>query len=463
MNIFKKILAVILSVSLLLTLLCACKKDDGAGEQSALPSDADSSEHSSAEGSSSEDSGIASSAESSESGEYSSANAVSSEDSSATGDITSSTAESTASPNHSSADDSSALSSSADSSQPPVQDSSAPDISSSAPDSSVPDSSVPDSSAPDVSSSAPDSSAPDSSAPDSSIPDSSVSDSSIPDSSAPDSSVWESSASSEDSSFEESSAAPEIPADPTTPRTPLPEALYADPIDSFFDDSVFIGYSIMMHFGKYVSQWRTEVDSSVMGDAIFCAAVGISFHADATQTPDTPDTTLPLFRGEHYNFADLPAATGSDTIYIGLPVYSDLKWAGSSSTAVDEAYRSTVAGIKRIRAKNPNLNIVLLSGTYNSGIYDGLSYKWQNNGKVLEYNNRVLDYCNENGIDFIDVATPLTDYRGFFVADYATDGEYHIKKEAYQIWVAILRDYATGKQNGTWQNITEMPSLPYFE
>ncbi len=454
MNKLQRILATVLALSVLATLLVSCK-------------DADKKE------SSSEDTAVEASdstADTSDDTREDSSYVQSSEQSSADGQsAASSEVEASSAPSSSAPDDSSTTSKAPESSSTaPDTSSAAPDTSSTAPDNSSTapstSSTAPDtgSTAPDTSSTAPvtskdDSSAQTSSAPDSSVPDSSVFESSAPVSSMPDSSAPASSA--PISSILPDSSEEEISVDPYSPLNPLPEKLYADPIDSFFDNSVFLGYSIMMHFGRYVQQWRQEIDSSIMGDALFCAGVGISFHADATQTPDTPDTTLPLFRGRPYNFADLPIATGSDTLYIGLMVYSDLKWAGSSSTAATEAYAATVQGIRRIQAKNPNLNIVLLSGTYNSGIYQGLSKKWQSNDKVMEYNNLVINYCNKNGIDFIDVATPLVDHRGYFVADYATDGEYHIQKQAYYLWMEQLRDYATRKKNGTWQNITQMPTF----
>ncbi len=474
MNILKKLAAITLAISLLGTLMVGCGDDKVADSSDDTSLDSSSAEGSATEAASSEES--LASAESSESVETEETT-LDSHESSET-----SVAESSATTVDSSEADAPSKAPEVESKEPPKQDDSsvappkddssvAPpkqDESSAAPpkqdDNSVAPPKQDDSSAaPPVESTVSDDSSVEPPKQDeSSVSPAKPDDSSVAppedsseEASSTDSSVSESSV--PDDSSEESS---EISVDPYTPLNPLPDTLYADPIDSFFDNSVFIGYSITMHFGRYVGQWRQEIDSSIMGNAIFCAAVGISFNADATQTPDTPNTTLPLFRGEHYNFADLPAATGSDTMYIGLTPYSDLKWAGSASSAVDEAYRSTVNGLRRIMSKNPNLKIVVLAGTYNSGTYDQLSYNWQSNAQVYEYNNRVLDFCTANGIDFVDVATPLTDHRGYFVEDYASDGEYHIIKQAYYLWMEALRDYATKKTNGTWQNPVDMPYLP---
>ncbi len=252
------------------------------------------------------------------------------------------------------------------------------------------------------------------------------------------------------------------PSNGGTPLNELPDDsdITTDEVDTFFNNSVFIGYSIMMHFGRYVGEWRQDVDESILGEALFCAGVSMGFTTDRIQTPDTPENSLPLFQGQAYNFADLPAATGCDTLYIGLSGYSDLKRAEADETCVFSAYNEAVMGVERIKAKNPDLKIVLLSCTYNTEVFDGLTVERCTNAQVYEYNNLVLDYCNDNGIDFIDVSTMLTDSKGLLVEDYSTDGEYHIVKNAYYLWVEALRDYAKQKQEGTWKNIDDMPALP---
>ncbi len=246
------------------------------------------------------------------------------------------------------------------------------------------------------------------------------------------------------------------------PKDPIRELgeIKADSVDSFFNNSVFIGYSIMMHFGRYVGEWRESVDESIMGNALFCAGVSMGFTTDRIHTPDTPDNALPLYQGKAYNFADLPAATGCDTLYIGLSGYSDLKRAESAENCVQQAYREAVMGIGRIRDKNPDLKIVILSSTYNTAIYDALPEARCSNEKVYEYNNMVLNYCNGKGIDFVDVSTCLTDHRGRFAEEYANDEEYHIIKEAYYLWLEELRAYARAKTEGAWENPEEMPTLP---
>ncbi len=270
--------------------------------------------------------------------------------------------------------------------------------------------------------------------------------------------VLESSDAVSDSEEEEESSEAEV----SVSKLPDDSAIKADAVDSYFDGSVFIGYSIMMHFGRYIGEWRQEVDPSILGGAIFCAGVSVGFTVDRTQTPDMPETSLPVFKGQAYNFADLPTATGCDTLYIGLSGYSDLKRAPVAEVCVETAYNEAVMGIERIRDKNPDVNIVILSCTYNTEVFEGLTPDRCSNAQVLEYNNLVLDYCTDNGIDFIDVSTALTDENGLLHEDLTNDEEYHLHKNTYFYWLEALRDYAAKKQEGTWENSADMPNLPAF-
>lgn len=243
-----------------------------------------------------------------------------------------------------------------------------------------------------------------------------------------------------------------------SPVATTQKALCADPIDSFFNTSLFLGYSIVMHFGMYVGQWKKEIDSTIMGDCLNIGAVGVSFWSNGKQTPSMPNNNLPRYGGVAYNFEDLPAATGCDTMYIGLTCYSELK---VYSTPQDAA-QVVAENIKKIKDKNPSVNIVILSGTYNTGTFEQLGEKYSqslSNQSIRGFNNYVLDYCNQNGVDFLDVSTPITNSDGLVPIEYASDHDYHLAKVAFRAWIDVLRDYARKKEAGTWKNLTVMPEL----
>ncbi len=278
--------------------------------------------------------------------------------------------------------------------------------------------------------------------------------------------------SSEESSFVDSSdevSAPEasepvyVPNSQDDPVMQIPANFaYYDPIDAYFNDSVFIGYSIMMHFGRYTEDWRNSWDYRLMGTAEFRAGVGMNFRNNKSQDPSSPDTTLPKHNNVGYRFEDLPDAMGVKTMVIGCMPYSDMGL-GSAENCARRGADIEIEGLRMIKFLNPELHIIVLSGTYNTGESPSgaINLDRVNNENIRTFNNYILEYCNSEGIDFIDVSTPLTNGYGYFLKEWSSDDSYHIKQDPYKIWIQILRDYARKKEAGTWQNLTVMPELGF--
>ena len=118
--------------------------------------------------------------------------------------------------------------------------------------------------------------------------------------------------------------------------------------------------------------------------------------------------------------------------------------------------------VDAIKAKSPDVKIVILANTYMVKNFN--SYQKLHNGSISEYNNLLLDYCNENGYDFIDVATPLME-NDVLADKFCSDNDIsnsnclgcHLLPDAYAIWTAVLRDYARAVQAGAYVNPDSMP------
>lgn len=281
--------------------------------------------------------------------------------------------------------------------------------------------------------------------------------SSVPDSSESEESFYEESSeeTSEDESSEDESSEDEDSSDvgdsaDSDPIVTAPDALATSEIDAFFDDSVFVGHSVMVHFSSYVSRWRSGISNDILGNARFCCTSNFSFYNNQTQTPDTVDNVLPKFRGTAYNIEDLPGATGCSTVYLGLMGLNDLGMCSSAAACAEETAARVAECIEAIKANSPDVNIVVLSSTYLTRSTQ--HYSKLNNKNMRKLNKLVLDYCNANGVDFIDVATPLTDGDGYLADVYSSDNYCHLTQSAYYIWMDALRDYASSKQAGTWSN-----------
>ena len=263
----------------------------------------------------------------------------------------------------------------------------------------------------------------------------------------------ESSAPSDESSDTSSdvSQQPVIPPDPSEYSDVTDANLGSDAIDSYFNDSVFVGNSIMLHYKNYVTRRRGS-DSGFLGNAKFHASA--SFSCANTMQPITDSSTHPLYQGEKMKIEDAVAAMGAKTVYFSGMALNEVGIFGA-----EESARNLATVVDAIKAKSPDVKIVILANTYMVKNFN--SYQKLHNGSISEYNNLLLDYCNENGYDFVDITTPLV-ASGCLADKFCTDNAEggsgcHLTNDAYAIWTAVLRDYAKAEQAGTYVNPDSMP------
>lgn len=229
----------------------------------------------------------------------------------------------------------------------------------------------------------------------------------------------------------------------------------ASEYDDYFKDSMFIGLSVFVHFSNYVSSMKTKYPG-FLGNAIIFARSNFSAYNNFRYKPSDADSVHPKLNGEKMTCEDAVKASGVNTVYLSIMALNEL---GIYSTdCVKRTYDSTVKLIKAIQEKSPTVRVVILSNTYM--VYNKNNYKNLNNGNISALNNMVLDYCNANGLDFIDVSTMLMD--GNVLADKyckdIDDGGCHINDTGFAIWTCVLRNYAYLKQKGLYKNPAKMPT-----
>lgn len=289
---------------------------------------------------------------------------------------------------------------------------------------------------------------------------------SVPDSSAD---VSDGEASSAPESSEESSSSAVIDNTPLYPESYDERAVYFgehwvlnyDFTDAYFNNSVFVGNSIMLHYKNYVNNARAT-DSTFLGNSTFFAAASFSLYNNLKQTAESPDCALPSYQGKPMKITEAVGAMGVGTVYLSLMALNDIAIYANGETGVEETYKLATKLIEELNTAYPRVKVVVLSNTYLHYSSDYSSHKL-NNGSISTLNIKVLDYCNANGIDFIDVSTVLLDGNDClgdaFCSDVGSAAACHLTKYAYNAWTVILRDYAARKQAGTWQNPDSMKGL----
>lgn len=237
----------------------------------------------------------------------------------------------------------------------------------------------------------------------------------------------------------------------------------ADVNDAYFNDAVFVGNSIMLHYKNYITSNRAG-NSSLLGNASFFAAASFSFYNNKHQKAEQADCAWPTFRGEKLNITDAVSKMGAKTVYLSLMALNDIAMYKDGMTGVNETFNLLTALIDELRAANAELEIVIIGNTYLHSSSNNMSHKL-NNGSIHTFNTRVLDYCNQNGLDFVDVAYALIDDNGCLGTEFCSDVgaavACHLNQYAFNAWTELLRDYAGKKQAGRWANPTELKGFTY--
>ena len=232
--------------------------------------------------------------------------------------------------------------------------------------------------------------------------------------------------------------------------------------DAYFHNSVFVGNSIMLHFSNFVTRKRAS-DAGFLGKAQFFAAASFSFYNNANQTASSPDCALPLYAGTPMSISDAVGEMKIGTVYLSLMALNDIAIYSDGMTGILETYNLFVDLVEDLNEKYPATEVVVLSNTYLHSSGDNGRNKL-NNGSISDLNIRVLDYCNQNGLDFIDVSSVLLDDGKCLGTEFCSDigsasFACHLTKYAYNAWTFVLRDYAAAKQKGIWKNPESMEGL----
>lgn len=198
-------------------------------------------------------------------------------------------------------------------------------------------------------------------------------------------------------------------------------------IDAYFDDSVFVGDSIMLGFRNYAMK-RQDTFLSRMS---FLAAG--SFSANNALWDVDDKSVHPVYQGQQRQVWESISLMGSKKAFLMLGM-NDLNITGLEGSR--EKYEELIGKIKE---KNPDTEIIIMSMTY---VLKGKETGKLQNDTIREFNGMLQAMAEENGWGFVDVAEALADENGDLAEEYCSDGFAHQNPEAYDVWVSVLRKYA---------------------
>ncbi|OGO90653.1 MAG: hypothetical protein A2Y17_02885 [Clostridiales bacterium GWF2_38_85] len=251
---------------------------------------------------------------------------------------------------------------------------------------------------------------------------------------------------SSETTSEEESTVSEVsePSEPPIVQDTDLHGLTIQECNEYFNNSAFIGDSIAVGLKARV-QAKLLSDSNYFANPLFLCSESYGFYNALKEN----SSLHPTYNGEQMPVWDAIAEAKVSKVFIMLGLND---FAGSyATTGISNAEKL----INKILEKSPDVEIIITSTSYyvREGEKPDLG---RTNEVTRECNELMLQFCNDNGYDYIDISTCLTDDEGYLISEYSPDHYVHLYYQYYDRWIEIFRGYAADKILGQYQNIKTM-------
>ena len=217
---------------------------------------------------------------------------------------------------------------------------------------------------------------------------------------------------------------PGIPTEAETEAQPI--EVTEEQINTFYQDAVFVGDSIMEDFQLYC---RYRQSDPFLPQFRFLARTSFSLHNAAM--PISKKSKHPIYQGEQRFIWDSVRMVGAKTVYMMFG-QNDLDMGNDSV----ERYCSIIGKIKE---QSPEAEFVIMSMTYTLA---GKGKGPINNDNIRAFNETMKVVAAQNGWGFIDMSTPTSDGNGNLRPEFCSDHYVHHTNAAYRVWEDVLKEYA---------------------
>lgn len=217
-------------------------------------------------------------------------------------------------------------------------------------------------------------------------------------------------------------------ADATAPAATTPPKTGAGVDAAWFDDAVFVGDSVTLKLSYYC-----EDHPEALSDTQFFCAGSLSY-TNALWPLDDPDAVHPYYQGQTYLTENCAKVTGAKKVFIMLGM-NDIGLSG-----VDGAMENANTLIGNIKKNSPDVTFYIESVTPMIPSAEG---DVLNNTKIRELDERLEQFANENGYQYLDLYHALADEDGCLPLEYCGDPDgqgIHFTDEACELWVQYLKE-----------------------
>ena len=228
----------------------------------------------------------------------------------------------------------------------------------------------------------------------------------------------------------------------------LATTVYAEPLDqevllSYYDNSVFFGDSIMQGFRRYRSTVR-QTDTDFLESVTVVATSSISLY-DGTRRYLNDNVTPFTYRGRARTMYQITKEVKPEKVFILLGLNDPV------GIKIDKAIGWVEYAIKWMGELNPGVEVYFFSMTPVTAYYCKKRSRPRYPEQVDQYNVRLQETCEKNGVHYINICDALKDEDGYLAKPYTSDSDCHLSDEGVQIWLKAMCDYAQSQYDqGLW-------------
>ncbi|MGI6687823.1 MAG: GDSL-type esterase/lipase family protein [Christensenellales bacterium] len=212
--------------------------------------------------------------------------------------------------------------------------------------------------------------------------------------------------------------------------------------DNFFDQTVFVGDSILRSVGIYQAK-RLKEGESLLNGAQFLAADGYKL-STGSRKQSNPNHINLIQNGKPVTPAEGILNLEVKRAFVMLGLNDKVGY------YLEKNLRNYERMITRILEANPGLDLIVLSVT--PVVKIGQS-KLIRQSYIDQFNQGLQALCEKKGVDFWDVSSALKDAEGYLNPDYSYDQWIHLNNQGIQALIAALDEKAG--ERGALQEGTE--------
>ncbi len=212
-------------------------------------------------------------------------------------------------------------------------------------------------------------------------------------------------------------------------------------LEDFLEDSLFVGDSVTDGFKLYVNNY---------GDMPYVNFFSGSSYGYQSACKDKASTSVhPKIGGEAKYIWEAVEYYEAKRVFICFGLNDFGYISDSKLTTCLETICNNISEV------SPETEVVFLSCGFFTKNGQTTSYGFSND-QVRAKNEVVLNFCDENGYDFIDVSWAYADANGNLKSEYSYDDYCHLSYDKYNFWEDILMAYAADKLLNQYENIETM-------